>query len=141
MKKLCFQNMFATYYFKWIPKIRYITQSKETDEVSEFCFKNLLDFLKNVSNASSEFDEKVVYVAVTHDLIIKRLKRIPDIRIWYCRRLRIKASIEGLKKYVIGDMTRCIKCDEITCCRIYKYFNEYKAGKVYDYFVIIKKRK
>ncbi len=139
MKKISFQNMFTEYYFKYCPKIRYITQSKDPDIIASFCFKDFLSFLKDFDSVSSEFETGVIYIAVTHDLIINKLKKFPNIKIWKIPYFWKNVSITNLKKYIIGEKTRCAKCRENKCCKIYKYFDKHKTKEVNDYLVIIKK--
>lgn len=129
MKEYCFDNFFKVYYFKPIP-IKYITQNKELDKLKNSCIKNLLINYKNEKYNG-------VYIALTNDIIIRRLKCIDGMKLLkIC--IPYKCNINGLKKYLVGENTYCNKCKKK--CSLEKYIGLDSPKRKY-YFVIFWKHK
>lgn len=120
-RKYCFKGFFKVYYIRNFP-FKYVTQNKDVDELKNSCFKELLESYK-----SEEFNG--VYFALTNEIIIKKIKGMKMYKI----PLPYKLNINGLKKYLVGEYTRCGTCEKK--CN-YKDYVMNKSKNKKCYFVV-----
>jgi hypothetical protein len=128
-KEYCFKGFFKVYYIRGFP-FKYITQNKDIDELKDSCFKELLSSYK-----SEELNG--VYFALTNDIIIKKIKDIKGMKRCIIP-LPYKLNINGLKKYLVGEYTRCGTCEEKCSCKN-KVMGESKNKECYFVVFLVKR--
>lgn len=124
MKTYCLNNFFRVYSCKYIP-IKYITKNKESDVLENACFAELIARLENGDFIN---DLSGIYIAVTHDLLVKRLKENERVKL-YKVSLPGKENINNLKQYLFYKCKNCNKT-----CKMRK-MKDLISDKVQEYFI------
>lgn len=133
MKEYCLEKLFVVYYFKVFPHIKYVTQNK--GELSEFCFKNFLKLLNDKESCIKEFSKCSLYIALTHDVVIRRLEKVLNVKVIKIRIPFVVRNINGLKKYLVGEKTRCGRCDKSAKCKSLNNLGKHISSDVKGYLV------
>lgn len=132
MKQYILNAFFKIYSVKWFP-IKYITQNKEEKALVDSCFKELVLGLKKSDIFSKH---KGVFFAITNDMIVNRLKRIEEIKLIDIKIPYAESNVNGLKKYLVGENTKCRTCQNRETCK-WKKSVEKDSKVMHGHFIFI----
>lgn len=132
MKKYYFGGFLKTYSI--MPYVRYITQCKESRTIGS-CFRDMVD---NLDTYFAQLD-KGVYIALTHEIAIKRIRRSKETQLIVAIFFG-KGNINNLKKYIVGDKTKCRNCQKKSSCKVHSLCSK-DSGEKKEYIVVFLKER
>lgn len=139
MKRVCFNGAFTEHYFGFLPRVRYITQTKDAKDLSGLCLRELYRLMNSRNGIRGELVSGVWYIVAAHTTVVKRLEDTAEINLPVKPPVTFKSvSIENLRKYLAGEKTKCASCGRRACCHAESMLDRFPSEKKTGHFLVFR---